>query len=103
MLTLAPEPESAGNEGPLDDVLAVDDEDEAALGSRGASTMRVAFPVTELWVASKRSTMPGAESEEAVVRKPPWSTKAKPEGAPEAVSRTPEGTSEAFISALPTT
>ena len=42
-----------------------------ATADRGASTRRVGLPVALLCAASKRSMMPGAEGDDAVVRKPP--------------------------------
>ena len=45
--------------------------DMMPLGTRGASTMRVGFPVLVLCEASKRSITPGLEAADAVVRKPP--------------------------------
>src|SRR5947209_136312 len=85
------------------DVPVTEDPEAPILGSRGASTSRVGLPVELACAASMRSITPGVEADEVVVRNPPWSMKAKPDGEPEEDSSTPAGTSEAFRTLLPTT
>ena len=64
--TLAPEPEPVGKSEP-----AVAPVVKVVAATRGASTRRVGLPVALLCAASKRSMIPGAEADDAVVRNPP--------------------------------
>src|ERR1019366_3622872 len=97
--TPVPDPEPMGKVALVPEVAALA---PRATGSSGASTRRVGLAMGVLDEALNRSMMPGADRDDTVVRKPPESTKAKPEGAPEADSRVPAGTSDSFISVLPT-
>jgi hypothetical protein len=74
----------------------------AVLETSGASAMAVGLALAA-WVGSTRSITPGLVGAGTVVRNPAWSTKANTEGAPEAVSRVPTETSDAFSQLLPTT